>query len=55
VIADGLHLGTRLPSHATSTGRVLLAAKTSTAFSEWMKRRKLHRLFDAANDLRPHL
>ena len=26
VLAYGLHLGARLPAHATSTGRVLLAA-----------------------------
>src|SRR3954469_1737105 len=31
VLAYGLHLGARLPAHATSTGRVLLAAKTKTA------------------------
>jgi DNA-binding IclR family transcriptional regulator len=28
MLAYGLHLGARLPAHATSTGRVLLAAKT---------------------------
>ena len=44
VIAYGLHLGARLPAHATSTGRVLLAAKTKTAFSQWMKGRHLNRL-----------
>ena len=44
VIAYGLHLGARLPAHATSTGRVLLAAKTRTAFSQWMKGRNLNRL-----------
>ena len=44
VIAYGLHMGARLPAHATSTGRVLLAAKTKTAFSVWMKGRHLYRL-----------
>ncbi len=44
VIAYGLHMGARLPAHATSTGRVLLAAKTKTAFSAWMKGRHLYRL-----------
>lgn len=37
VLAYGLHLGARLPAHATSTGRVLLAAKTRSDFSAWMK------------------
>ena len=44
VIAYGLHMGARLPAHATSTGRVLLAAKTKTAFSAWMKGRALARM-----------
>ncbi len=44
VIAYGLHMGARLPAHATSTGRVLLAAKTKTAFTVWMKGRHLNRL-----------
>lgn len=44
VIAYGLHMGARLPAHATSTGRVLLAAKTKTAFNEWMKGRYLQRM-----------
>ena len=44
VIAYGLHMGARLPAHATSTGRVLLAAKTKTAFGEWMKGRQLARM-----------
>jgi IclR family transcriptional regulator, pca regulon regulatory protein len=44
VIAYGLHMGARLPAHATSTGRVLLAAKTRTAFALWMKGRHLHRM-----------
>ena len=44
VVAYGLHMGARLPAHATSTGRVLLAAKTRTAFAQWMKGRHLHRM-----------
>ena len=44
VIAYGLHTGARLPAHATSTGRVLLAAKSPTAFDEWMVERHLLRL-----------
>lgn len=43
VLAYGLHLGARLPAHATSTGRVLLAAKTKTEFNAWMKGRELPR------------
>ena len=44
VIAYGLHMGARLPAHATSTGRVLLAAKTKAAFNEWLKGRTLARM-----------
>jgi IclR family pca regulon transcriptional regulator len=44
MLAYGLHLGARLPAHATSTGRVLLAAKTKKAFAQWMKGRELVRL-----------
>jgi IclR family pca regulon transcriptional regulator len=44
VIAYGLHTGARLPSHATSTGRVLLAAKTRVAFNAWMRGRNLARM-----------
>jgi IclR family pca regulon transcriptional regulator len=44
VTAYGLHLGARLPAHATSTGRVLLAAKTKTALNEWMRGRHLQRM-----------
>ena len=44
VIAYGLHLGARLPAHVTSTGRILLAAKTRTGFNEWMKGRHLQRM-----------
>lgn len=44
LLAYGLHLGARLPAHATSTGRVLLAAKPRTEFNAWMKGRELPRL-----------
>jgi IclR family pca regulon transcriptional regulator len=39
VLAYGLHLGARLPAHATSTGRMLLAAKGRAEFSNWLKPR----------------
>jgi IclR family transcriptional regulator, pca regulon regulatory protein len=32
LMAYGLHLGARLPAHATSTGRVLLAAHAAARF-----------------------
>ena len=44
VLAYGLHLGARLPAHATSTGRVLLAAQRKADFNAWMKGRELPRL-----------
>lgn len=44
VTAYGVHLGARLPAHATSTGRVLLAAKTKTDFNAWLRGRDLPRL-----------
>jgi IclR family pca regulon transcriptional regulator len=44
VLAYGLHLGARLPAHATSTGRVLLAALAPTQFTQWLKGRHLARL-----------
>ncbi len=44
VLAYGLHLGARLPAHATSTGRVLLAAMGKTALTQWLKGRSLPRL-----------
>lgn len=44
VLAYGLHLGARLPAHATSTGRVLLAAQRKSDFNAWMKGRSLARL-----------
>jgi IclR family transcriptional regulator, pca regulon regulatory protein len=43
-LAYGLHLGARLPAHATSTGRVLLAARTKSEFAAWLKGRELPRL-----------
>jgi len=43
-LAYGLHLGARLPAFATSTGRVLLAAKSRSDFAAWMKGRALPRL-----------
>lgn len=39
VLAYGLHLGARLPAHATSTGRVLLAGLTRAQFAAWMRGR----------------
>ncbi|KAF1019751.1 MAG: Pca operon regulatory protein [Paracidovorax wautersii] len=44
LLAYGLHLGARLPAHATSTGRVLLAALASRDFNAWLKARELTRL-----------
>ena len=44
LLAYGLHLGARLPAHATSTGRVLLAAKTRAELQAWLKGRDLPRL-----------
>ena len=44
LMAYGLHLGARLPVHATSTGRVLLAAMSRSDFAAWMKGRELPRL-----------
>ena len=40
----GLHLGARLPIHATSTGQVLLAQLTEADFAAWMQGRHLQRL-----------
>ena len=47
LLAYGLHLGARLPAHATSTGRVLLAAKSARELSGWLKGRSLPRLTGA--------
>ena len=44
VLAYGLHLGARLPAHATSTGCVLLAAMSTTQLAQWLKGRVLPRL-----------
>lgn len=44
LLAYGLHLGARLPAHATSTGRVLLAAKSRRDFAAWLRGRELARL-----------
>lgn len=38
-MAHGLHLGARLPAHATSTGRVLLAALPRADFAQWLLQR----------------
>ncbi|RGE46889.1 IclR family transcriptional regulator [Comamonas testosteroni] len=35
LMAHGLHLGTRLPAHATSTGRVLLASLSPAELDQW--------------------
>lgn len=43
-IAHGLHLGSRLPAHATSTGRVLLASMDDAALDDWMRLHPLPRL-----------
>jgi IclR family transcriptional regulator, pca regulon regulatory protein len=43
-LAYGLHLGARLPAHATSTGRMLLACHSRTDFATWLKGRKWPRL-----------
>ncbi|MBU6439846.1 MAG: helix-turn-helix domain-containing protein [Betaproteobacteria bacterium] len=44
IIAYGVHLGARLPAHATSTGRVLLAALSRAQLAAWMKGRAFARL-----------
>jgi IclR family transcriptional regulator, pca regulon regulatory protein len=44
VLAYGLHLGARLPAHATSTGHVLLSAKSKDEFTNWCKDKTLIRL-----------
>jgi IclR family pca regulon transcriptional regulator len=44
VLPYGLHLGARLPAHATSTGKVLLAALPKSAFNAWLKGKALARL-----------
>ncbi len=44
LLAYGRHLGARLPAHATSTGRVLLAALPRAELSAWLKGRVLRRI-----------
>lgn len=44
LMAYGLHLGARLPAHASSTGRVLLAALSEPELSAWLEGRALARL-----------
>ncbi len=44
VLAYGVHLGARLPAHATSTGRVLLAALPKAQLTAWLQGRALPRL-----------
>ncbi len=44
VLAYGVHLGARLPAHATSTGRVLLAAMPRAQLAAWLRGRTLARL-----------
>ncbi len=44
LMAYGLHLGARLPAHASSTGRVLLAALPESELSAWLEGRALARL-----------
>lgn len=44
ITAYGLHLGARLPVHATSTGHVMLAAMSSEALQIWLKDAALPRL-----------
>ncbi|MGV0983629.1 MAG: IclR family transcriptional regulator domain-containing protein [Limnohabitans sp.] len=43
-LAYGLHLGARLPAHATSTGQVLLANLPEADFNEWLQDRSLARI-----------
>ncbi len=43
-LAYGLHLGARLPAHATSTGQVLLANLPEIEFTAWLQGRSLARL-----------
>lgn len=44
LMAHGLHLGTRLPAHATSTGRVLLASLADADLDAWLAAYDLPRL-----------
>lgn len=38
-MAHGLHLGARLPAHATSTGRMLMAALAPADLAQWLAQR----------------
>lgn len=49
-LAYGLHLGARLPAHATSTGRVLLASLPKADFNAWLKGRALPRITPKTED-----
>jgi len=44
LMAHGLHLGSRLPAHATSTGRVLLVALPAAELRQWLASHDLLRL-----------
>ena len=44
LMAHGLHLGTRLPAHATSTGRMLLASLSNSELDQWLATYELPRL-----------
>jgi IclR family pca regulon transcriptional regulator len=44
VLAYGLHVGTRLPAHATSTGQVLLANLAPAQMKAWLEANPLSRL-----------
>lgn len=44
LLAHGVHLGSRLPVHATSTGRVLLAALPDAERTAWLAGAELPRL-----------
>jgi IclR family pca regulon transcriptional regulator len=43
-MAYGLHVGTRLPAHATSTGQVLLANLPMAQLKTWLQTHPLSRL-----------
>lgn len=44
LLPHGLHLGSRLPLHATSTGRVLLASLPAAELEHWLAHANLPRL-----------
>jgi len=44
LLAYGMHLGARLPAHATSTGRVLLSSLPESELAAWLSGRSLPRL-----------